>query len=58
MTFPTWVKLDPTDGGFSKVVGFGTPQGTVDANVVYGGALYLLIGAEDSLDATLYRVAL
>jgi hypothetical protein len=39
-------------------VSFGTPQGTVDANIVYGGALYLLIGAEDSLRASLYRVAL
>jgi hypothetical protein len=52
------VKLDPTNGQFSKVVSFGTPAGTVDANIVYGGALYLLIGAEDSPHATLYRVAL
>jgi len=52
------IKLDPTNGQFLRVVSFGTPQGTVDANIVYGGALYLLIGAEDSLRASLYRVAL
>jgi len=52
------VKLDPTDGQFSKVVSFRTPEGTVDANLVYGGALYLLLGAEDSSAATLYRVPL
>ncbi len=52
------VKLDPTNGQFSKVVSFGTPAGTVDANIVYGDALYLLIGAEESSHETLYRVAL
>jgi hypothetical protein len=52
------VKLDPSNGQFSKVASFGTPEGTVDANVVYGGALYVLIGAERSSHATLYRVPL
>ena len=52
------IKLDTTSGEFSKVVSFGTPQGTVDANVIYGGVLYLLIGAEASLHAIVYRVAL
>jgi len=52
------VRLDPTNGRFSRVASFATPEGTVDANVVYGGALYLLIGAERSSHATIYRIAL
>jgi hypothetical protein len=53
------VTLDPTSGGFSEVSTFATPtQGVVQANVVYDGALYVLVSSQGSANAMLYRVPL
>jgi hypothetical protein len=55
----TVVKLDPPTGGFSNVVSFPTQQGVVEANIVYGGALYLLVSPGMGWTETvLYRVPL
>jgi hypothetical protein len=53
----TVIKLDPTSGGFSNVVSFPTQQGVVEANIVYDGALYLLVSpGMGSTKTVLYRV--
>ncbi|MGH9029029.1 MAG: hypothetical protein ACRDV4_05380, partial [Acidimicrobiales bacterium] len=54
------VKLDPATGRSTKVATVKTrPAGKLEANIVYEGALYLLIGQiEDSATATVYRIAL
>jgi hypothetical protein len=55
----TVVKLDSTTGGFSNAVSFSTQQGVVEANIIYGGALYLLVSPGMGLTNTvLYRVSL
>ena len=48
-------EFNPSKGAESKIASLSTSRGTVQASVVFEGALYLLIGGQ-SLSATLYRV--
>jgi hypothetical protein len=50
------LKINTATGRSSKLIGFTTPFGSLQANVVYNGVLYLLVGAQALAHATLYRV--
>jgi hypothetical protein len=51
--------FDSATGHLTKIATFATPFGYLQANIVYNGSLYLLIGGEQSVNyATLYRVKL
>ena len=51
------LKINTSTGRSSKLIGFTTPLGSLEANVVYNGALYVLVGTALA-HATLYRVQL
>ena len=52
------VKLDPATGRTAKMATFGTPFGSLQANLVYGGAAYVLMSNQGATEATLYRIPL
>lgn len=52
------VKLDPATGRTTKLSVLAAPGGAVQANLVYGGDFYLLVGTQGGGEATLYRAPL
>ncbi len=51
-------RVDPATGRRSKVLAFPMPSASLQANLVYEGALYLLVGNQALAAATLYRAQL
>ena len=52
------LRINTSTGRSSKIIGFTTPLGSLQANVVYNDALYVLVGTRLLSHATLYRVQL
>ena len=52
------LRVNTATGRSSKLIGFTTPLGALQANVVYNGAFYVLVGDQALAHATLYRVQL
>ncbi len=52
------VKLDPATGRTGEVATFGTPFGSLQANLVYSDAAYVLMSDQGVTEATLYRIPL
>lgn len=52
------LKIAPRTGRTTQIATFGTPFGSLQANLVYAGAAYVLMSNQGATEATLYRIPL